>query len=61
MSLDVEQTEKRPSTPTNVGGGANRLKESINRLTPKDQSLNEMYDPPGRKRVKNTTKFILES
>ena len=49
MSLDVEQAEKRPSTPTNVGGGANRLQESINRLTPKNQSLNEMYDPPGRK------------
>jgi len=46
MSLDVEQAEKRPSTPTNVGGGANRLQESINRLTPKNQSLNEMYDPP---------------
>ena len=58
MSLDVQQTEKRPSTPTNVGGGANRLQESINRLKPKDQSLNEMYDPPGRKGITYKTKFF---
>ena len=50
MSLDVDQDEKRPSKEQNVGRGANRLfaEESINRLPPKNQSLNEMYDPPGK-------------
>ena len=50
MSLDIDQDEKRPSKEQNVGRGANRLfaEESINRLTPKNQSLNEMYDPPGK-------------
>jgi hypothetical protein len=43
MSLEVEQGEKRP----NGAVGPNRIKESINRLPAKDQSLNEMYDPPG--------------
>ena len=29
------------------GGPGGRLQDSIHRLKPKDQSLNEMYDPPG--------------
>ena len=30
------------------GGSGGRLQDSIHRLKPKDQSLNEMYDPPGK-------------
>ena len=30
------------------GGPDGRLQDSIHRLKPKDQSLNEMYDPPGK-------------
>ena len=45
MSLDVEQGEKRPQK--NGSEAPARIKESINRLTPKTQSLNEMYDAPG--------------
>lgn len=46
MSLEVEQGEKRPVREKNGAAGPSRLQESINRLPAKDQSLNEMYDPP---------------
>ena len=49
MSLEVEQGEKRPVREKNGAAGPSRLQESINRLPAKDQSLNEMYDPPGSK------------
>ena len=48
MSLDVDHSEKLPKDEPPIVGGAT-MNESINRLKPKNQSLNEMYDPPGMK------------
>ena len=44
----VDQGEKKKAHDENEKGGSDRLQDSIHRLKPKDQSLNEMYDPPGR-------------
>ena len=44
----VDQGEKNKAHDEKEKGGSDRLQDSIHRLKPKDQSLNEMYDPPGR-------------
>lgn len=42
----VDQGEKNKAHDEKEKGGSDRLQDSIHRLKPKDQSLNEMYDPP---------------
>ena len=51
MSLEVQQSEKPPVRVQHGTSSPARLQDSINRLPPKSQSLNEMYDPPGIKQL----------
>ena len=50
MSLNVEQSKKGPDDLkyTNGSSSSGNFQDATNRLAPKHQTLNEMYDPPGK-------------
>ena len=53
------QGEKSKAQDENEeGGSGGRLQDSIHRLKPKNQSLNEMYDPPGKIIICSCSRFF---